>query len=92
MTVDRYTHLWELVIKPYIILVLCPFNRVITVSSPARVHRLCKQFLHPDKGSRSGLQPMEWALTLARKWLVTLMMFMPLLYITGHVLQGQPLL
>lgn len=59
MTVDRYTHLWELVIQPYIILVLQPFNRVITVSSPARVHKLCKQFLHPDKGSRTGFQPME---------------------------------
>lgn len=67
MMVDRYTHQRELMIKPYVILVLCPFNRVITVNPPSGVHKLCKNFLHPDKGSRSVFQPIEVVLTPARK-------------------------
>lgn len=59
MMVDRYTHLRELMIKLYVILVLSPFNGVITVSPPPGVHKLCKNFLHPDKGSRSGFLLME---------------------------------
>lgn len=67
MMVDRYTRQWELMIKPYVILVLYPFNRVTTVNPPAGVHKLCKTFLHPDKGSRSVFQPMEGGLNSRKK-------------------------
>lgn len=69
----------------------CPFNRVMAIGSP---RGLITQVLSLDNIIRCGFQLMEGALTLTRKELFILMIFVPLLHVCGvcgYVLQAHPL-
>lgn len=69
-----------------VILILCPFSRILLTSLPLGPIASSYRFLAPITMPVIGFHCMQWALNAIRGWLVTLRIFMPLLH-SRHISQ-----